>query len=473
MIDLKELGKRIREERRSNGITQQHLAKAIGVTPALLGHLENGRRIISIETLVALCNELHVSANLLLRSLLEDPEHIFGDPVLGAQEALAEDADLTAEGSPAPDKGDGKGMEDFYTLFVKTLSEGDESPREKSTAAYSQPDDPDASRYTALHEPLYPPSMEEPEVDSMEPGQPPVLHESPIAQRLARYASPAPEAPCPQDEAASLADGAAAANDSPAPQPHAWPESFLESMRFMGLPDDPRLADILWENYVSHTPAAPAPEPSPPPRLVVALDEHLSPQQLAEVEPLMTRWLREDDPAPTQPDCGLLCLTGPWGWARIPFVFTEELWELDPASPGWSPEAEVAFLHELLGGPWEDPPEPLPEEDMHLLQRLTGVGSELAEAVRRAYGLGWISDKFDRARALQEALEVFDKDEDDAPDEEPDRVLSPAMEALLAKAHANASDSAQEIPVEILMAIFEQIVIPDPPEDGGFPPEKE
>ena len=48
------------------GISQEQLARQVGVTTSFIGHLERGSRKASLETLVALANALHVGVDYLL-----------------------------------------------------------------------------------------------------------------------------------------------------------------------------------------------------------------------------------------------------------------------------------------------------------------------------------------------------------------------------------------------------------------------
>ena len=68
------LGKRIRMYRRSQHMTQEHLAEQCGISVSFLGHIERGTRKASLETLVALSNALHVSPSMLLQDSLIVPD---------------------------------------------------------------------------------------------------------------------------------------------------------------------------------------------------------------------------------------------------------------------------------------------------------------------------------------------------------------------------------------------------------------
>jgi transcriptional regulator with XRE-family HTH domain len=60
-IDYKELGKRIRAERRKQDLTQEKLAEMADISDSFMGHIERGGRTLSIETLAKLANALGLS----------------------------------------------------------------------------------------------------------------------------------------------------------------------------------------------------------------------------------------------------------------------------------------------------------------------------------------------------------------------------------------------------------------------------
>ncbi len=70
MMDYKDLGTRVRAMRRQMGLTQEELAEKLGISASFLGHIERGTRVASLETLVSLCNVLHVSPMYLLAASL-------------------------------------------------------------------------------------------------------------------------------------------------------------------------------------------------------------------------------------------------------------------------------------------------------------------------------------------------------------------------------------------------------------------
>lgn len=60
-IDYKEIGKRIRAERRRQELTQEKLSEMADISESFLGHVERGGRILSVETLAKLANALNLS----------------------------------------------------------------------------------------------------------------------------------------------------------------------------------------------------------------------------------------------------------------------------------------------------------------------------------------------------------------------------------------------------------------------------
>lgn len=62
---------RIRSKRKEKHITQSALAEMADISLSFLGHIERGSRKASLETIIALCNALHVSPTYLLQESLE------------------------------------------------------------------------------------------------------------------------------------------------------------------------------------------------------------------------------------------------------------------------------------------------------------------------------------------------------------------------------------------------------------------
>lgn len=65
-VDYEALGKRIRYRRSTLRLTQAEVAKAINISLAFYGNIERGTRIPSVDTVVAIANELQIGLDFLL-----------------------------------------------------------------------------------------------------------------------------------------------------------------------------------------------------------------------------------------------------------------------------------------------------------------------------------------------------------------------------------------------------------------------
>lgn len=63
---LKRIGKRIRNSRKAQKITQEELAEMANISPSFLGMIERGHRIPSLTTVSKICNSLDISVDELL-----------------------------------------------------------------------------------------------------------------------------------------------------------------------------------------------------------------------------------------------------------------------------------------------------------------------------------------------------------------------------------------------------------------------
>ena len=74
MIDYVSLGKRIRDIRKKQGLTQALLAEKSGVEPSNISHIERAATKLSLPTLVSIANALEVSLDELVydEELLDD-----------------------------------------------------------------------------------------------------------------------------------------------------------------------------------------------------------------------------------------------------------------------------------------------------------------------------------------------------------------------------------------------------------------
>lgn len=73
---MTELGNKIRSLREQKSLTQSQLARALGVTPPAINHLENGTRKPSYSMLIKLCDVLEVSSNELTRMSTESEREV-------------------------------------------------------------------------------------------------------------------------------------------------------------------------------------------------------------------------------------------------------------------------------------------------------------------------------------------------------------------------------------------------------------
>lgn len=60
------IGKRVREYRKKQKLTQQALAEMVGLVPSNISHIERGTTKLSIQSLIRIANALKVSAESLL-----------------------------------------------------------------------------------------------------------------------------------------------------------------------------------------------------------------------------------------------------------------------------------------------------------------------------------------------------------------------------------------------------------------------
>jgi transcriptional regulator with XRE-family HTH domain len=73
-MDYVVLGKRIREERRKQNLTQEQLADKVNVTYSYIGQVERAERGISLETLISVSNCLGVTVDYLLSTYLDNED---------------------------------------------------------------------------------------------------------------------------------------------------------------------------------------------------------------------------------------------------------------------------------------------------------------------------------------------------------------------------------------------------------------
>lgn len=66
MVDYMAMGRRMKLKRREKKMSQEEMAKAVQISMSFYGNIERGKRIPSIDTLVAIANVLDVGTDYLL-----------------------------------------------------------------------------------------------------------------------------------------------------------------------------------------------------------------------------------------------------------------------------------------------------------------------------------------------------------------------------------------------------------------------
>ncbi len=80
-MDKATIGDRIRESRKTKGLTQEQLAEVLDVTPYYMGELERGNKFPSLDLFIKLVEVLDVSADYLLRDIVS-VGNVYGDTKL-------------------------------------------------------------------------------------------------------------------------------------------------------------------------------------------------------------------------------------------------------------------------------------------------------------------------------------------------------------------------------------------------------
>lgn len=71
-MDYKSLGERIRQHRRALNMTQEALGERANVGASMIGHVERGTRVPSLETIVHICEAMKVSLDSMILSAKQD-----------------------------------------------------------------------------------------------------------------------------------------------------------------------------------------------------------------------------------------------------------------------------------------------------------------------------------------------------------------------------------------------------------------
>lgn len=86
-IDYTALGKRIKNKRVENKLTQEQLGEMCELSAAHIGHIERGTRILSVEVLFRIAQVLNVSVDYLLFDSVEN------DNILSSIAPILKDSD--------------------------------------------------------------------------------------------------------------------------------------------------------------------------------------------------------------------------------------------------------------------------------------------------------------------------------------------------------------------------------------------
>lgn len=475
MMDYVRLGHQIRLARKKRSISMSQLAHIIGVTPAFMSHLEHGRRSISLETLVSLCNALQVSPNVVLKGVdIDDfgvpltwdtpPAFDAESPELPSSTRLEEPSVPFLRFEEAEDEGESV-ISDIQELDRQMFEDPDSSEEFEPSHGYQSFQDfewldvlESCEQHTMSEQPALPewyslhrqPTetedfQEEDQIEGLllqdTPLDETVLGEIPpdlpcddcepslestqdmdLEQPCARIDFPSLASladdgtlifsPLPEDDSLRIED-APLPPDPPSDEPEEDEASvpLIDYDALLLESDMPQAENTEWPcskewnrnscaDFTLRDDDSCSIGTLMPQRVFISLEDHFPPEQMEQLEELMTPWLDPPDFPLTTPLPDLLCLCGPWGCTYIPFDFeTADLSPLDQEWAEWTQEAEMEYLIELLE---VDEDDSLDEDSLPIAQRLT---------MRRSYNTGAPS-------SLSESGEDdFYDDEDDEYDE--------------------------------------------------------
>ncbi len=73
-VDYTEIGKKIKQARMENEMSQEMLASKCDISTSFLGHIERGTRKMSLETFLTICSELNLSTDYVLSDELPNAD---------------------------------------------------------------------------------------------------------------------------------------------------------------------------------------------------------------------------------------------------------------------------------------------------------------------------------------------------------------------------------------------------------------
>ncbi len=81
-VDYAQIGSRIKELRKSQGITQNQLAEIVDVNPSHISNMENAYTKVSLGVLIAVANALDTSLDYLLYDCYQNVSHVIENEIL-------------------------------------------------------------------------------------------------------------------------------------------------------------------------------------------------------------------------------------------------------------------------------------------------------------------------------------------------------------------------------------------------------
>lgn len=85
-LDYKSIGRRIREERKQQRLSQEQLAEKADLSPVHLSHIETANTKLSLPALISIANALGVSSDALLCDNLVASEKAYTNSILNELE---------------------------------------------------------------------------------------------------------------------------------------------------------------------------------------------------------------------------------------------------------------------------------------------------------------------------------------------------------------------------------------------------
>ena len=76
IINLKEIGSRIRQKREILGLSREKFSEIVGLSPYYIGQIERGDRNMSLDTLIKISSSLNVSVDFILKGYTHYMENV-------------------------------------------------------------------------------------------------------------------------------------------------------------------------------------------------------------------------------------------------------------------------------------------------------------------------------------------------------------------------------------------------------------